>query len=153
YNGQTRGARRVALLAMPETTALSAPRRPDPPRRQHGPALLGYLLLSLFVTYPLLLHFTTLAIGEHYFDRTQSVWNVWWVAQALFIPPTNPFHTDLLFYPQGADLYFHDLSLPISLIMVAPLLVLGPAAAFNFGVLVALTLTGYAGFRLVLYLT
>ena len=28
----------------------------------------------------------------------------------------DPFHTDLLFYPQGADLYFHTLNLPATLL-------------------------------------
>src|SRR5207302_793911 len=44
-------------------------------------------------------------------------------------------------------------SIPADLIMLAPLLALGPVAAYNFGMLVALVLTGYAGFRLVYYLT
>jgi hypothetical protein len=111
------------------------------------------LALGLVATYPLVLHFTTEGLGEHYFDRAQSIWNLWWVRTALLERGTNPFHTDLLFYPQGADLYFHDLSLPIKLIIMLPSYVLGLVGAYNLGMLLGLVLTGYAGFRLVGYLT
>jgi hypothetical protein len=121
--------------------------------RTHLLALAGYLALGLVATYPLLLHFTTEGLGEHYFDRAQSIWNLWWIRTALLERGTNPFHTDLLFYPQGADLYFHDLSLPIKVIIMLPSYVIGLVGAYNLGMLLGLVLTGYAGFRLVGYLT
>ena len=111
-----------------------------------------FCLFSVLVTWPAILTFTTQGLGEHHIDRTQSIWNLWWVKTALLDRHINPYHTDLLFYPQGADLYLHDLSLPAKLIMLGPLLAIGPIGAYNFGMMLALALTGYAGFRLVYFL-
>jgi hypothetical protein len=131
----------------------STPPAPGSPSLTHLAAIGAYLLLSLVATWPMVLHFTTEAMGEHLFDRWQNMWNLWWVKVALLDLHTNPFHTPMLFYPQGADLYYHTLSLPSTLITLGPLLLLGIVGAYNTSVLVALVLTGYAGFRLVRYLT
>src|SRR5207237_9657171 len=112
-----------------------------------------FVLLSVDATWPIILNFTTQSLGEHHVERVQSIWNLWWVKVALLDRHTNPFHTPLLFYPQGADLYFHTLSLPAKVIMLVPMLLVGLVGAYNFGMMLALTLTGYAGFRLVPYLT
>ncbi|HUS15862.1 MAG TPA: hypothetical protein VM536_12700, partial [Chloroflexia bacterium] len=119
----------------------------------HLLVLLGYLLLSFVVTYPLIFNFTTQALGEHPPDRIQNMWNLWWVKVALFDQHTSPFHTNLLYYPQGADLYIHTLSLPSTLLTLVPLLLAGVVAAYNTSVIIAFVLAGYAGFRLVSYLT
>jgi hypothetical protein len=133
------------------------PRQEPPPPRltplHHLVALAGYACLSIVVTWPTVLHFSTEALGELYIDRVQNIWNLWWVKVALLDYHTNPFHTDLLLYPQGADLYFHTLSLPSTLITLIPQLLWGLVAAYNFGMLFAITLSGYAGWRLVTYLT
>src|SRR5689334_7458361 len=136
-----------------ESSGMTNPVPPPIRPRTHLLALAGYLALGLVATYPLILHFTTEGLGEHYFDRAQSIWNLWWVRTALLDRHINPFHTDLLFFPQGADLYFHDLSLPIKLIIMLPTYGLGLVGAYNLGTLIGLVLTGYAGFRLVGYLT
>ncbi|MGI8587926.1 MAG: hypothetical protein ACR2M0_09615 [Chloroflexia bacterium] len=119
----------------------------------HLTALFGYFALSLTVTYPLVARFTTEAMGEHPPDRMQNMWNLWWVKVALLDRHISPFHTDMLFYPGGADLYFHTLNLPSTLITLVPLLAFGVVGAYNFSVLFAFTMSGYAGFRLVSYLT
>ncbi|HEX2909360.1 MAG TPA: hypothetical protein VH186_01035 [Chloroflexia bacterium] len=119
----------------------------------------GYALLAILFTWPLLLHFAEAAPGENHGDVWQMVWNLWWVRYALehF---QNPFHTDLMFYPSGADLYLHALnalngvvSLPVQLVAGA----LGGAASgavagYNFIVLLSLTLGAYGAFCLARYL-
>ncbi len=112
-----------------------------------------YALLSVVATWPTLLRFTTEGLGEFYLDRVQNVWNLWWVKVALLDRHTNPFQTDLLLYPQGADLYFHTLNLPSTLLSLPVQLLAGPTAAYNFSMMLALALSGYAGYRLVYYLT
>ncbi len=119
----------------------------------HLLAILGYTLLSLVVTYPVVLHFTDRVVGEDPIDQAQNIWNLWWVKVALLDRHVSPFHTDMLFYPQGADLYFHTLNLPSTLLVQLPLFALGIQAAYNFSVLFALVLGAYAGFRLVASLT
>ena len=148
------------LTERPAPASSSAPAsRPAPPapvRPDYAGHLLAapaYLLLSLVVTFPMLLHPATDGLGELYLDRAKDTWNFWWVKVALLDLHTNPFHTDLLLYPQGADLYYHTLNLPAAVLLLGPLLLWGPVAAYNLGALFALTLAGYAGYRLVAFLT
>lgn len=121
--------------------------------RQDLAALFIYALLSVAATWPTVLRFGSQALGEHYFDRTQNIWNAWWVKVALLDLHTNPFHTNLLLYPTGADLYFHTLNLPSTLMALPVEVIGGPVAAYNFSMMLALTLSGYGGYRLARYLT
>ncbi len=91
--------------------------------------------------------------GREFNDHAQNIWNLWWTKVSLLDLHSNPFHTGLLLYPDGADLYFHTLNLPGTLLTLVPLLLWGKIAAYNASVLIALTLSGYAGFRLVRYAT
>ncbi len=113
----------------------------------HLLALLGYFLLALLVTYPAILHFTTQVPGDLIADRDQNLWNLWWLRQAVTLP-TNPFHTGLLYYPYGVDLYYHTLGLPLGLMALGPQLLFGQAAAYNTVLLAGFTLSGYGAFRL-----
>src|SRR4051812_10940373 len=69
----------------------------------HLLAIAFYLCLAILSTWPTLLNFTTQAVGEHYADRAQPIWNIWWTKTALLDLHTNPFHTNLLYFPNGAD--------------------------------------------------
>ncbi len=120
--------------------------------RTHLWALLGYFFLALVVTYPLILYFTREVPGDLIADRDQNLWNLWWVGQAVS-HFTNPFHTDLLYYPYGANLYYHTLGLPLGAMGLLPQVVLGLPAAYNTVVLAAFTLSGYGAFRLGLLFT
>lgn len=117
--------------------------------RPHLFALLGYLALALVVTYPAVLHFTTQVPGDLLADRDQNLWNLWWAKQAISLG-TNPFHTGLLYYPYGVDLYYHTLALPLGLIGLLPQLLFGLPAAYNTVLIAAFTLSGYGAFRLAL---
>src|SRR5439155_20765820 len=118
----------------------------------HVWALLAYFVLALVVTYPAVLHFTTAVPGDLIADRDQNLWNLWWVREALF-RPTNPFQTDLLYYPYGVSLYYHTLGLPQALIGLLPQLLLSLPAAYNTVLLSAFTLSGYGAFRLAVMYT
>src|SRR5687768_9435981 len=120
--------------------------------RPHLYALLGYLVLALVVTWPLALHFTESVPGDLIADRDQNLWNLWWVKEAL-LRPTNPYWTDLLYYPYGAPLYYHTLGLPLGIMGFVPQLLFGLPAAYNTVVLAAFVLSGYGAFRLALLYT
>ncbi len=122
-------------------------------RWQEAGALVLYAVLSLLTTWPMPLKFGTEALGGHYFDRIQNIWNLWWVKTALLDLHVNPFHTNLLLYPQGADLYFHTLNLPSTLMSLPVQLLAGPVAAYNFSMMLAIMLYAYAEYRLARYLT
>jgi hypothetical protein len=112
-------------------------------------ALLGYVALAVLVTYPAIVQFTTNVPGDLLADRDQNLWNLWWVREAMS-RTTNPYHTGMLYYPYGVDLYYHTLGLPLGLIGLLPQLLFGLPAAYNTVLLAAFTLSGYGAFRLAL---
>ncbi|HET6314465.1 MAG TPA: hypothetical protein VFH60_11570 [Chloroflexia bacterium] len=117
--------------------------------RVHLLALLGYLALAVLVTYPAITQFGTNVPGDLLADRDQNLWNLWWVREAI-AHATNPYHTGMLYYPYGVDLYYHTLGLPLGLIGLLPQLLFGLPAAYNTVLLAAFTLSGYGAFRLAL---
>jgi hypothetical protein len=107
--------------------------------------LLGYLVLGLAMTWPLVLRITSNLPGDAHKDGLedayQNVWNLWWTVEALR-RPTNLWVTDMLFHPDGPNLLFHTLS-PINTFMAAPVTALwGPIAGFNAVVLASFALGG-----------
>ncbi|HEX8231266.1 MAG TPA: hypothetical protein VF826_18450 [Chloroflexia bacterium] len=112
-------------------------------------ALLGYFALAVLVTYPAIVQFTTNVPGDLLADRDQNLWNLWWLREAI-AGTTNPYHTGMLYYPYGVDLYYHTLGLPLGLIGLLPQLLFGLPAAYNTVLLAAFTLSGYGAFRLAL---
>jgi len=87
-------------------------------------------------------------------DAWQHIWNLWWVKEALLNLHTNPYHTDLLYYPDGVSLYFHTLVLTAGLIGI-PLQLLGLnlIATYNLILLSSFVLAGYGTYLLCYYLT
>lgn len=110
-------------------------------------ALALFASLSLLLTLPLAFRFTSeLPAGSG--DIWQNYWNLWWWKTALFELGEHPYHTKLLFYPRGADLIFHTHSAFNMLATMPVNLWLGMTAAYNFSVLLSLTLSGYGGWLL-----
>lgn len=88
------------------------PQASQQPLDGHGggvAALLGYLLLTLVMTYPLVAQFAQAIPGDS-FDGWQNYWNLWWVKMALLVEHTHPWFTDLLYHPTGVGLLFHTLN-------------------------------------------
>ena len=114
-------------------------------------AAAAYVLTTLLMTFPLALSWrTALPAGDG--DIWQNYWNLWWWKQCL-LDGMNPFHTPLLFFPNGTDLVFHThssfnqvLSMPVNLLF-------GEVAAYNFCVIFGLTVSGFATYLLVRDLT
>ena len=109
------------------------------------------VLLAVAATWPMIGHFFSQVPGTLIADRDQDLWNLWWVKTALLDLHTNPYHTPLLYYPNGTDLYLHTLALPNMLIGLGPQLLAGLPAAYNTILLVEVALGIYGGFRLVRY--
>src|SRR4051794_39802381 len=87
-------------------------------------------------------------------DAWQHIWNLWWVKHALLDLHTNPYHTNLLFYPDGANLYLHTLALTAALLGI-PLQLFGLnlLATYNLLMLSTFFLAGYSAFLLCYYVT
>ena len=117
----------------------------------HGFVLLGYLLLTVIMTWPLVTQLTTAIPGDS-FDGWQNYWNLWWMKTALVDRLQTPFVTDLLYYPTGVGLYFHTLN-PFNGLLTLPLqLSNGLFVAYNTVILFSWTMAGYGVYLLTLWI-
>ena len=110
-----------------------------------------YLLITMVISYPLVLHLTDYVIGDNG-DAWQNIWNYWWTGQAL-LHHHNPYQTPDLYAPYGVLLYLHSLNLFNALVSLPIQWLFGVVAAFNFVVLLSFTLVGYFTYLLVARLT
>ncbi len=121
-------------------------------RYQVGTAAVLYTMAALACMYVVLPQFSTAIIGPAE-DNMRSLWNLWYG----FIALTDADHaltfTRLIFYPDGASLYYNDysfynlfLSIPLQLLFNLP-------AVYNFLVLHSFILAGLGAFLLARYLT
>lgn len=111
--------------------------------------LVAYLIVTLLILAPTLPTFHVAVPGGPVaqFDGWQNVWGVWWVSYALS-QFTNPFVTQMLFYPDGVDLVGQTLA-PSNGLLVLPITALfGPVAGYNAAVVLAFVLTGVGGYAL-----
>ncbi|MGB3904115.1 MAG: hypothetical protein WBB22_04270 [Anaerolineae bacterium] len=119
--------------------------------RRHLFALGGYVLLTVLMTYPLLLHSTTAIPGDG-FDGWDNYWNLWWVKTAVLNLHDSPYFTTYLYHPTGHSLYFHTLNLFNALLTLPIQLVFGVALSYNFVVLFCFVIGGYGAYLLALHI-
>jgi len=114
--------------------------------------ILGYLLLTLLLTYPLIIKIATHIPGGS-FDALQNVWNLWWFKYALVDLHSNPFYTTLIYHPTGVSLLFHTFN-PFNAILSVPLqMILGLTVSYNIVILFAFIVAGYGTYLLAKYIT
>lgn len=118
--------------------------------RPHLVALGGYLLLTILMTYPLLLQLTTAIPGDG-FDGWQNYWNLWWVKTAVLDLHQSPFFTTDLYYPTGYSLLFHTLNIFNSLLTLPIQLCFGVTVSYNFVVIFSFVVGGYGAYLLGLH--
>jgi hypothetical protein len=118
--------------------------------RHHLYGLLGYLALTLLMTYPLVREFSRAIPGDG-FDGWQNVWNLWWVKRALLVDGSNPYFTRFVDYPEGVHLYFHTLNIFNGLSFLSFTLNGGPLLAYNVAVVFSFVVGGYGTYLLALY--
>ena len=103
------------------------------------------------MTYPLVLNWRS-ALPAGAGDLWQNYWNFWWWKKCL-LEGLNPYHSDYLLYPFGVDLIFHTHSVFNQIAAMPVNLLVGEAAAYNFCVFLALSLSGFGGYLFVRELT
>lgn len=117
---------------------------------EHLVPLVLFSMLSIVLTWPLLLHFGIAAPtepGETAQDLWEKLWNLWWLSEALR-RRVNPFFTDMLFYPTGASLLYHPLNPANALLGLPAYIIGGPIASYNTVVLLSFVLSGYGVYLL-----
>ncbi|MEX2300226.1 MAG: glycosyltransferase family 39 protein [Bryobacterales bacterium] len=111
-----------------------------------------FFLLTVGMTWPLAPEFlSSLPAGSG--DVRQNFWNFWWWKKCLLELHQHPYWTQYLFFPTGVSLTFYTHSSFNMLLALPVTVVLGPAAAYNFCVLFALTLSGWGAYLLVREIT
>ena len=111
--------------------------------------MLAYLLLTILMTWPTILHLTDGIPGDG-FDGWQNYWNLWWVKEALLVRGTNPYFTDYLYPPNGTNLLFHTLNIFNGLWTLPFQLNAGLAVAYNSVVFFSFVFAGYGAYLLAL---
>ncbi len=119
--------------------------------RYHVAVLGLYLLLTIILTYPLVLHFTTHVPGDGS-DDPALVWNLWWVKHALVDLGANPFDCPFMFHPIGIDLTFYTLTIVNGLSSVPLQPIVGLVATSNLILFASFVLSAYGAYLLVKYL-
>ncbi len=103
---------------------------------------LGYLLLTVLMTWPLAARLSTQLAGAGT-DVWIHQWTFWWVKHAL-LNGQNPFYTTLLYYPDGVSLTSHNIAW-FNIALWLPLQAfLGSVTAYNLVFMLVLTLNGFA---------
>jgi hypothetical protein len=117
-----------------------------------------YILLTVVMTWPLILNFGNAVPLGDIEDRYQNFWNFWWVKWAL-THFQNPYQTTALYYPyftgpgpfslgNSLPLYYHTLQL-LNCLLVLPLTIVGGvAAAYNGLVIGSFVASGVGAFLL-----
>jgi hypothetical protein len=119
--------------------------------REHAVALGLYLLLTVLLTYPLVLRFATHVPGDGS-DDPALVWNLWWVKHAVVDLHSNPLLCNYVFYPLGIDLTFYTLTILNGFLSVPLQPLLGLVSANNVIVLASFVLSAYGAYLLVKHL-
>jgi len=112
---------------------------------------LGYLLVSIFVTWPLILHLRGWVPGIG--DWGQNMWALWWTRESLLSLAQHPFFTNYLFYPQGVTLLFHPVDVSDGLLAIPLYGLLGGDITYNLMILLSFVLGGWGSYLLLLHLT
>ncbi len=118
-----------------------------------GPLVL-YGLVAIAFTWPLVLHLGDRVIQKgNSGDVWQHLWNIWWLRFSLLDLHALPYYTPMLYYPSGANLFFHALD-PMDGYLFTPVqLITGVVAAFNLNILFQITVAGWGAYLLARYLT
>ena len=114
--------------------------------------LLFFTLLLVIDAWPVLSQIDQFLVGSD-IDTYINPWADWWTAKALRDPEITFWHTDHLFYPQGASLIYHSfshLNTAVSLFLQS---FLEPIPAYNLAILLNYILTSLSAFHLTHYLT
>lgn len=113
-------------------------------------ALLGYILLTILLTWPTVTQLTTAIPGDG-FDGWQNYWNQWWIKEALLNRRTHFFFTKILYPPLGTSLLFHTLNFFNGLWTLPLQLNFGLAVAYNAVVFFHFVLAGFGVYLLARY--
>lgn len=113
--------------------------------------ILGYILFTIFLTYPIALRINSLAGPNG--DNLMFAWNMWWAKRAVMELRTDPFQTDYIFYPNNICLTYHTFCPFNSFISIPLQYVFNLAVTYNLILLSTFLFSGLGAYLLVYYFT
>ncbi|MCP4357152.1 MAG: hypothetical protein GY796_03925 [Chloroflexi bacterium] len=117
-------------------------KRLSPSRKKNILVFLLFLGLAVLMTWPTLAKWNSEWAGGRT-DLLVHQWTFWWIKEALS-SGQNPFHTTLLYYPNGASLLSHNIAW-LNIAFWLPLQALiGEIAAYNVMFILIFSLNGFA---------
>ena len=113
-------------------------------------AIVLFLILTLAVTYPLVLHLSSRIVGCC--DTWQHLWTIWWIKSVFSTGGSlHPFFTDHMYYPTGTNLSFEGMYTRILGSFLWP--IFGGVTTYNLLYVSNFVLSAYGAFLLVSHLT
>jgi len=122
--------------------------------RRDWAAVLGYAVIAVAFSWPLVLHFGTYLTGPPDGDTGVYVWNQWVFRHEILVHRQLPFFTNSIFsMTPEANLSLHNYTAFQNLLALPLLGVLGAVATFNLIFLLMVVLTAYSTFLLARHVT
>lgn len=111
--------------------------------KQYKSLLVGlyYLVLAVFITWPVVLHLGEAVVGS-VGDNIYFVWLIRWYQRAIFELHISPLFNPWMNYPEGWNLSTTDTAFSTTLPGVAFSLLFGPTAGYNLAALLTFVLAG-----------
>ena len=122
--------------------------------RRDWAAVLGYAVIAVAFSWPLVLHFGTYLTGPPDGDTGVYVWNQWVFRHEILVHRQLPFFTNSIFsMTPEANLSLHNYTAFQNLLALPLVGVLGVVATFNLIFLLMVVLTAYSTFLLARHVT
>jgi hypothetical protein len=106
--------------------------------------LAGFLAAGVAATWPLATYLAGRLPATR--DAAVYVWDLWWVAHQI-VHLHNPWSTTYMAAPVGLQLAYHTLVPLLGVVMLPVTVAFGPAAAYNFLLIILPGLAAYATYR------
>jgi hypothetical protein len=116
----------------------------------HLAAVLGYVVVAVVYSWPLLPNIATHLTGDPGGDTGVYVWNQWVFQHGAMVEGRNPLTTEHIFSltPRPVDLTQHNYTVFLNALALPLMSALGPVATFNVVYLAAVVLTAWITFVL-----
>ncbi|MEM0201143.1 MAG: hypothetical protein QXD23_01945 [Candidatus Micrarchaeaceae archaeon] len=113
-------------------------------------ALIIYAIISFVMFWNLFINTNGVVVNGGG-DVYQSLWGLWWVPFSTFVLHSNPYITNMILYPVGANLATQTMT-PLAGLIFAPLQAIGLSFEYNFLLFTSFILGGIFMFMLAKYL-
>ena len=112
-----------------------------------------YTALTLALTWPMALHFTTHVVGSETwaFDEYTFMWNMWWFRHSLLHLGTSPLYSNYIFYPLGISLVPYTFQFFNAALFLPLQPIFNLAVLSNLALLFGFVMSGYGAYLLILY--